>query len=88
MLASGRNGTLYVGVTIDLIRRVYEHKSKFVPSFTSKYKIDQLVWFEHCDSMESAIIKEKQIKGWRRDWKIKNIEATNSYWHDLYLSLV
>ncbi|MGB4345081.1 MAG: GIY-YIG nuclease family protein [Burkholderiaceae bacterium] len=88
ILASQRNGTLYVGVTSDLIKRIYEHKSKFVAGFTSKYHVDQLVWFEQCDSIESAILREKQIKEWRRDWKIKLVERSNPYWHDLYDGLL
>ncbi len=87
MLASGRNGTLYLGVTSDLIKRVYEHKSKFVPCFTNKYRVDQLVWFEQSDSIVSAIVREKQLKAWRREWKIALIEKSNPYWHDLYESL-
>ncbi|MBC3917582.1 GIY-YIG nuclease family protein [Undibacterium sp. CY18W] len=88
ILASARNGTLYVGVTSDLIARVYQHKHDFVDSFTSKYKIHQLVWFEQVDSMLSAIQREKQIKAWKRKWKIRLIEETNPYWRDLYLDIV
>ena len=87
LLASSRNGSLYVGVTSNLIKRVWEHKNKFVDGFSKKYNIDQLVWFEQHESIESAIIREKQIKKWNRAWKIRKIEAINPYWNDLYLEL-
>jgi len=88
ILASARNGTLYVGVTSDLVARVYQHKNDFVDSFTSKYMIHQLVWFEQVDSILSAIQREKQIKAWKREWKIRLIEETNPYWRDLYSDIV
>ncbi len=88
MLASSRNGTLYIGVTSDLIKRIYEHKSKFVAGFTSKHQVDQLVWFEQVDSITSAIVREKQLKAWKRAWKIELIEQANPYWHDLYDGLI
>lgn len=88
ILASDRNGTLYVGVTSDLIQRIHQHKSKFVPSFTEKYDVDKLVWFEGCDSIEGAIVREKQIKKWKREWKINLIEERNPYWNDLYVSIL
>lgn len=88
ILASDRNGTLYVGVTSDLVQRIYQHKNKFVPSFTEKYSVDKLVWFEACDSIEGAIVREKQIKKWKREWKINLIEATNPYWNDLFDSIL
>jgi len=84
LLASRRYGTLYVGVTSDLLRRVYEHKSKAVPGFTAKYGVDRLVWFECHDDPSSAITREKEIKKWRRDWKISLIEGDNPDWLDLY----
>jgi putative endonuclease len=87
MLASQRNGSLYIGVTTDLLKRVWEHKNKFVEGFTKQYGIDQLVWYEQHESVEAAIIREKQIKGWNRAWKIRAIEAANPYWNDLYLNL-
>ena len=87
MLASRRNGSLYVGVTSDLIRRVWQHKNKSVAGFSSAHNIDKLVWFEQHASIESAILREKQIKKWNRSWKIRKIEATNPYWNDLYLEL-
>ncbi len=88
ILASRQRGTLYVGVTRDLIKRVYEHKSGFVPGFTRQYEVKLLVWYEQCDSVISAIQREKQMKAWRRDWKIELIEKTNPCWHDLYPSLL
>ncbi len=84
LLASRRHGTLYVGVTNDLIRRVYEHKSKAVPGFTSRYGVDRLVWYEGYDDPISAITREKEIKKWRRDWKINLIERDNPDWLDYY----
>ena len=88
ILASDRNGTLYVGVTSDLVQRVFQHKNKFVPSFTEKYRVDKLVWFEACDSIEGAIVREKQIRKWKREWKINLIEEANPYWNDLYDSIL
>jgi len=88
ILASRKNGTLYIGVTRDLIRRIYEHKSGTVEGFTKKYKVDQLVWFDHSESIIAAIQREKQIKAWKRHWKIQLIEQTNLHWHDLYPALL
>jgi putative endonuclease len=87
ILASERNGTLYVGVTSDLIRRVWEHREGAVPGFTSKYGVKSLVWFEQHDDIESAIRREKAIKKWRRAWKLSLIEETNPDWRDLYETL-
>jgi putative endonuclease len=84
MLASRLGGTLYVGVTSDLVRRVWEHKNHVVPSFTSAYGVTKLVWFEVYEEAEAAIVREKRLKDWKRDWKIELIERTNPYWHDLY----
>ena len=84
LLASAKYGTLYVGVTSDLVRRVHEHKSKAVPGFTAKYGVDRLVWFESHGDPVSAITREKVIKKWRRDWKISLIEQQNADWLDLY----
>ena len=83
ILASKRNGTLYIGVTSNLPKRVYEHKNHLVEGFTRKYKIDIPVWFELHESMESAIQREKQLKKWNRSWKIRLIEDTNPHWNDL-----
>ena len=83
MLASKRNGTLYVGVTNDLARRVGEHKSKSVPGFAKRYGVSNLVWYESFGDVNDAIAREKQIKGWNRAWKIRLIEKDNSGWNDL-----
>jgi putative endonuclease len=87
LLASGKHGTLYLGVTNDLIRRVYEHKTKVTRGFTSRYDVDRLVWFEVYDDPENAITREKELKKWRRDWKIALIEEANPDWNDLYNSI-
>ena len=87
LLASQRNGTLYVGVTSNLPKRVWEHKSKFVKGFTEKYRVDKLVWYELHGTMESAIQREKNIKNWERRWKLEIIEAMNPDWKDLYEEL-
>ena len=87
LLASQPQGTLYVGVTSDLAQRVWQHKSKAVPGFTSKYGVDRLAWFEAHDLWESAVRREKQIKEWKRAWKIQLIEADNPHWIDLYYNL-
>jgi len=87
ILASQRNGTLYVGVTSDLIKRVWQHKNNKVEGFTKKYKVHSLVWYEVCEEMSSAIAREKQLKKWNRDWKVELIEANNSAWTDLYSSI-
>lgn len=84
LLASRKQGTLYLGVTNDLIRRVYEHKSKAVPGFTARYDVRRLVWYECYDDPVNAIQREKEIKKWRRDWKIALIEVSNPDWRDLY----
>ena len=88
LLASHKGGTLYVGVTRDLVRRVHEHKSDAIPSFTSRYAVHDLVWFESTNSVEAAIQKEKQLKNWRREWKVALIEASNPDWADLYGTLL
>jgi putative endonuclease len=87
LLASGLRGTLYVGVTSDLMKRVWEHKSKVAPGFTARYGIDRLVWFETHETAEAAITREKQLKEWHRDWKMNLIERDNPHWTDLYSSL-
>ena len=88
ILASDRNGTLYVGVTSDLIKRVWEHKNDLVPGFTKRYSVHELVWYELHDSMESAIAREKAIKEWKRQWKLELIERENPEWKDLYPGLL
>lgn len=83
ILASKRNGTLYVGVTNNLIRRVYEHKTNITGGFTTKYKVYQLVYYEQTVSISSALVREKQLKKWNRKWKISLIEKENPNWNDL-----
>lgn len=87
VLASKPYGTLYVGVTSDLVRRVWEHKCKAVPGFTVRYDVDRLVWSEAHESAEAAIRREKQIKEWKRVWKISLIEGDDPRWVDLFPSL-
>jgi putative endonuclease len=88
ILANKKKGTLYVGVTSDLIRRMYEHKSDFVEGFTKKYQVHDLVYFEVSESVESAIDREKQLKKWHRAWKVRLIEKENPEWKDLYPEIV
>ncbi len=88
ILASKRNGTLYVGVTSDLIKRTWEHKQDLVEGFTRKYGVKILVYYEVHDSAEAAITREKQIKKWERAWKIRLIERDNPHWDDLYERIV
>ena len=87
IMASKRNGTLYVGVTSDLEKRVYQHKHDEVEGFTSKYKVHDLVWSESCEEMREAIYREKQLKKWNRRWKLNLIEETNPDWRDLYYDM-
>ena len=84
ILASQIGGTLYIGVTNDLVRRVYEHRTNAVPGFTSKYGVHRLVYFEQFGDIQSAIRREKRLKKWNRAWKIGLIEESNLDWHDLY----
>ena len=84
LLASRKHGTLYLGVTNDLVRRVHEHREKLLPGFTARYAVSRLVWFETYDDPATAIAREKEIKKWRRDWKIVLIERDNPDWLDLY----
>lgn len=87
ILASGKNGTLYIGVTNNLIRRVYEHKNNLFEGFSKKYNIDRLVYFEIYENIEQAIQREKNIKAWKRAWKIRVIEENNKDWLDLYYEI-
>jgi putative endonuclease len=87
LLASRAHGTLYVGSTSDLVRRVWEHKMKVIPGFTAQYGVDRLVWFERHETLETAMQREKRIKGWKRAWKIELIEQDNPHWIDLYTSI-
>lgn len=84
ILANKRNGMLYIGVTSDLIKRVYEHKNDFVDGFTRKYGVHSLVYYKQCDDIESAITEEKRLKRWNRKWKLELIEKENPKWKDLY----
>ncbi len=83
ILASGRNGTLYTGVTSDLPRRLFEHQNQLLPGFTSRYGVKTLVWFEEHDLVTDAITREKSIKRWRRKWKLDLIESMNPDWDDI-----
>ena len=87
LLASKRNSTLYVGVTSNLTQRVWQHKSNLVHGFTRRHGVHTLVWYEVHGFMESAIVREKAIKGWKRSWKIRLIEKVNPQWRDLYEEL-
>jgi putative endonuclease len=84
ILSSGRNGTLYVGVTSDLQKRIWEHKNDLIEGFTKRYSVHRLVYYELHDEMVSAITREKQIKKWKRDWKLNLIEGENPDWDDLW----
>ena len=88
ILANKKNGTLYIGVTSDLIKRIYEHRNELVEGFTKKHKVHQLVYFEQFEDIKLAIEREKQMKVWRRDWKLELIEADNPRWEDLYDGLI
>lgn len=83
ILASNRNGTLYIGITDNLVRRVYEHKNDLIEGFTKKYKVHMLVYFEETSDVKSAIQREKQLKKWNRKWKLELIESKNPAWKDL-----
>ena len=87
ILASRKDGTTYIGVTNDLVRRIYQHRTKAVPGFTPRYNITRLVWFEIYDDPISAISREKELKKCRRSWKVQLIEAQNPEWNDLYESI-
>lgn len=88
ILASKRNGTLYVGVTSDLLKRVYEHKNNLVEGFTQKYNVHTLVYFEQSIDVAAAIKREKQLKKWKRAWKVELIEKENPSWKDLYEEII
>ena len=88
ILASGRNGTLYTGVTSDLVKRTWQHREKLIDGFAERYDAVQLVWYEQHENAEEAIAREKRIKKWNRAWKIELIEKANPYWNDLYRSIV
>jgi putative endonuclease len=88
ILASKKDGVLYIGVTSDLVKRSWEHKNNVVEGFTRKYNVHRLVWYETHETMLTAIQREKQIKKWNRDWKIKLIEKENPEWCDLYTEIL
>jgi len=83
ILASDKNGTIYIGVTSDITKRVYEHKNHLRDGFTKKYSVEKLVWFEQYEDITDAIVREKQLKQWRRDWKLDLVEQSNPNWSDL-----
>ena len=88
ILASKKNGTLYIGVTSNLLKRVWEHKNQFVDGFSKKYEVHKLVWFEMHETMGSAIAREKLLKEWNRKWKLELINKANPCWVDLYEDFV
>jgi putative endonuclease len=88
ILSSKRNGTLYTGVTSNLIARTWQHREHLIDGFTKQYGVTRLVWFEMHDEMASAILREKQIKAWKRQWKVEMIEASNPTWQDLWLHII
>jgi putative endonuclease len=88
MLASKHNGTLYIGVTSDLVKRIWQHRSEVTQGFTSRYRVHELVWYELHETMESAILREKRLKEWKRVWKLRLIEGENPEWRDLYPALL
>ncbi len=88
IMASKPNGTLYIGVTSNLVKRVWEHKANLVKGFTNKYHVHGLVWYEQHEEMESAIVREKQLKKWNRQWKVRLIQELNPNWSDLYSTIV
>ncbi len=88
ILASKKNGTLYIGVTNNLVKRTYEHKQNEVEGFTRRYNVHNLVYYEIYEDINEAILREKQMKKWNRQWKIKLIEKNNPSWNDLYNELI
>ncbi len=88
ILASSRNGTLYVGMTSNLIRRIWEHKNAVIKGFTQKYRINRLVYFEETSDVGEALKREKLLKRWKREWKLELIEKQNSDWNDLYEKII
>jgi putative endonuclease len=88
ILASDRNGTLYIGMTNNLVKRVWQHKNHQVEGFTSKHNVIKLVYYEIAEDATSAIVREKNIKSWKREWKIRIIEEFNNNWEDLYNTII
>lgn len=88
MLASKKNGVLYIGVTSDLVKRIWQHKNDVVEGYTHRYGVHTLVWYELHPTMESAILREKTLKAWKRDWKMRLINEGNAEWRDLYPTIL
>ena len=88
IMASGRNGTLYIGVTSDLVKRAWEHREGLVPGFTRKHRCKLLVWYEAYDDLQEARLRELQMKKWKRQWKLTSIELMNPDWQDFYPTLI
>ena len=88
ILANKRNGTLYIGMTDDLVKRVWQHRNEVVPGFSKRYGVKTLVWYETYESRESAFARERQLKKWNRKWKLELIEAANPSWRDLAEKLI
>jgi putative endonuclease len=88
IISNKPNGVLYIGVTSNLQKRIWQHKEKLVEGFSFKYNLDKLVYYETCETMDSAILREKQLKRWKRDWKVRLIEEMNPNWSDLYVSII
>jgi putative endonuclease len=88
IMASARNGTLYIGVTSDLVKRVWEHRNSMVAGFTRKYGCKLLVWYSAFDDLQQARLREIQMKKWKRSWKLREIESLNPDWRDLYPTLL
>lgn len=88
MMSNKQDGVLYIGVTSDIVKRVYEHKNGFVDGFTKQYNLKNLVYYEIYDDIEEAIKREKQLKNWHREWKIELVNKQNSNWEDLYESIL
>ena len=88
ILASKRNGTLYIGITSNLIKRIQEHRGKIVKGFTEKYDVDKLVYYEQTEDVHSALAREKTLKKWNKEWKLRLIEKENSKWEDLYFNII
>ncbi len=86
-MTNKRNGTLYIGVTSNLARRAYEHRNHVIPGFTKRYNCTRLIWYEFHETMELAITRERQMKVWKRPWKVRRIEQMNPRWDDLYVKL-
>lgn len=88
IITNDRNTTLYIGVTSNLIQRIYQHKNKLIEGFSAKYNLNKLIYFEQFDDMNNAILREKRLKRWNRDWKNQLINERNPHWYDLYPNLI